>query len=208
MRSAALHLVTLTLLASVSGASHAAPYRHDPGLYARFALGAGFSGASFDDAQETTFSGGGGLLSIALGGTVAPNFAIYGDLFGLSMIEPTVSQGGVEQGTAERTRATVGGLGVGAAYYIMPLNLYFAGAIGSGAASVQTRIPVGTAELVIDEDSRPGLLVNLMIGKEWWVSPRWGLGLAGQAIFSRLKTDAGTEFGILGFGVVFSATMN
>ncbi len=199
---------SLFAISMLSSSALAAPFRHDPGFFFRGALGVGFSGASLDDSQETTFTGAGGLVSLAVGGTVAPNFALYADLFGFSMLEPTVSQNGVEAGKADDTTATLAAIGLGASYYLMPLNLYFAGSIGTGQATIETRARVGPVEVVLNEDSKPGLAVSLMVGKEWWVSRRWGMGIAGQAIFGRVETDGGTELGLLGFGVLFSATMN
>jgi CxxC motif-containing protein (DUF1111 family) len=53
--------------------------------------------------------------------------------------------------------------------------------------------------------------VSLMVGKEWWVSPNWGLGLAAQLLGASLKDKGGGNaplWSVGGLALVFSATYN
>lgn len=60
-------------------------------------------------------------------------------------------------------------------------------------------------------DSSPGFGVKVAVGKEWWVSDHWGLGLALEFQFaSNRETSAGftTTWNSFGGGFSFSATYN
>jgi hypothetical protein len=51
--------------------------------------------------------------------------------------------------------------------------------------------------------------MNVMVGKEFWVSDEWGIGFAGQFLFADIPTtsdDASATY--LGFNLMFSATFN
>ena len=56
----------------------------------------------------------------------------------------------------------------------------------------------------------PGLGLKLAVGKEWWVSDHWGIGVAGQFFISRNDDPDATTVKLttLGGGVAFSATYN
>jgi hypothetical protein len=186
-----------------------AGHRHDPGhFFMRLSAGAGFNSMGNDDSGETTLSGIGGMGSFAFGATVAPNIALGVDLFGLSMFEPSVEQNGNDLGDAENTRASLGAIGIGATFYVMPANLYFAGSIGAGVASLEFRGRFGGLVVNAKEDSEVGLAANIMVGKEWWVARNWGIGIAAQAVFASLETDSGAGLNVFGLGLLFSATMN
>lgn len=210
-----LRLVIPLLLVLAAADAHAYPgdpnrgRRHDAGhFFMRLSGGLGFSGAAFDDAAETTFRGAGGMGSFKFGATIARNVALGADLFGLSMLEPSVEQNGRDLGNADNTRASLGALGIGGTFYVMPANIYFAASVGFGVGTLEINVREGPIQLRFKEDTKVGLAGNLMIGKEWWVGRRWGLGLALQAILSSLETDEGTGLGVFGVGVLFSATMN
>lgn len=58
--------------------------------------------------------------------------------------------------------------------------------------------------------SYPGLGVQVIVGKEWWMTPDWGLGIAGELTLASMKdrNDPSTSWNGGGFGVLFSATYN
>jgi len=162
----ALSLVTAAVAQARPGNPNAGR-RHDPGhFFMRLSGGIGFGSLGTDDAAETTISGIGGMGSFAFGATIAPNIALGVDVFGLSMFEPSVESDGQELGNAENTRANLGAIGIGATFYVMPANLYFAGSVGAGVASLEFR----DSGFSIRSDSKVGLAANLMIGKEWRVA--------------------------------------
>ena len=203
----------LALLLVLPAAAHARPgndaREHDAGaFFMRLSAGFGFGSAAFDDSEETTRSGLAGMGSFAFGGTVGRNIALHADLFGLSLFEPTLSKNGEDLGDLDSTVVRLGALGLGATFYVMPANLYIGGSIGVGVGSIEARARAGGLSISFQEDTDPGLAVNLMLGKEWWVARKWGLGVALQGVFAALETDAGEGLAVFGVGVLFSATMN
>lgn len=212
------HVKVACLLAALSlgalgGSAQAARrgpwFAHDPGFFMRLSGGIGYGSASLQQDSDTGFRGVAGQGSFAFGGTVTRNLAVHADLFGLNMFEPTVEVDGVDQGNAQNTTTSLGAIGIGVTGYVMPANLYFSGSIGAGVGTVKTRAQFLGGVITLKEDTDPGLAVNLMVGKEWFVSPRWGLGVALQAMFASLSTkDNGDDLSVFGIGVLFSATLN
>ncbi len=208
-------LLPIVVVVATVGSAHAGPddrnrgRRHDAGqFFMRLSAGFGFNSAAFDDSAETTLRGGGALASLAFGATIAPNIALGVDVFGLSMVQPSIRQNGRDLGDAEGTKASLGAIGLGATFYVMPANIYFAAALGVGVGTLEFEGQFGPFNVRTKEDTDPGLAANLMVGKEWWVSRRWGLGLALQAILASVEADDGTGLGVFGIGLLFSASMN
>lgn len=179
-------------------------FRHN-GLLVRLSLGAGFNTATLHGADPgLTLSGLGGMGSFAFGGMIADNLALNADLFAMTVFEPQVTAGDVDLGDAKKTTLTIGGLGVGATYYLMPINIYFAASVGIATGTVRTK----RGGLVIEGESDPGFGANFMIGKEWWVARQWGIGLALQAILASLPDKNDERVTAFGIGLLFSATYN
>jgi hypothetical protein len=172
--------------------------QHD-GFYLRMHLGGSyFSGST--DAYNATIKGGGGTFGIAVGGAVADNWIVYGEAFDDIAVDPKLES---DSGEVDLNgNFGIAGYGAGVAHYFMPLNLYLAGALD--AAAIVVEAPNGDRAR-----TKFGLGVNLMIGKEWWVSDNWGLGIAGQLVFAGgMKDEADASFRATAFGIVFSATYN
>ena len=94
------------------------------------------------------------------------------------------------------------GFGLGGTYYFMPVNVYLSGAIGIAK--------VGFSGPDADSDGTDfGLALDAMVGKEWWVAPDWGLGLAGQLIFISAEDESiyGSMTG-LAINALLTATYN
>ncbi len=176
------------------------PVQRHVGFYARTYLGlGGVSVASERD--DLTMAGSGGVFGLALGYSVAPRLSIYGELFVNAANEPTIKMGGTEVPN-DNTNVGAVGFGVGVAYYFAS-NIYLSGTLGATSLSIQNDgTEVG--------ESKAGVGVSAMVGKEWWVSENWGLGIAVQLLVASMK-DKGSDparFGVGALGVVFSATYN
>ncbi|MCB9731754.1 MAG: hypothetical protein H6745_03855 [Deltaproteobacteria bacterium] len=179
-------------------------FRHN-GLLIRLSVGAGFNTATLHGTDpSTTLSGVGGMASFAFGGIIADNLALNADLFAMTVFEPKVSVGDADLGDAKDTTLTIGGLGVGATYYIMPINMYFAASVGVATGTVRTK----RGGVTIEGESDPGFGASFMIGKEWWVGRQWGLGVAAQAILASLPDKDDERVTAFGIGILFSATYN
>lgn len=195
-------LVLAALLVPSAGRADSLPHTHD-GFFLRLSLGFGYESLSMEDDEGTTvdLSGFGGGSSIGIGGMVAQNLAVNADLFASTVVSPTVSQDGEELGEAEDSSVSLVGLGVGVTYWVMPLNLYLAGAIGIGQASISVEGTTFEADW--------GLAVNALVGKEFWVGDEWGIGVAAQLIWSNVPTEVDTvDASYFAFNILFSATYN
>ena len=91
--------------------------------------------------------------------------------------------------------------GGGAAYYFTPLNLYLAGAL------LGTQWEVHQRNEKIAE-SEVGLGFATLIGKEWWVSENWALGVAGKLMAASMKDELSQRWSALTFALLFSSTYN
>jgi hypothetical protein len=92
--------------------------------------------------------------------------------------------------------------GAGLTYFFMPVNMYLSGTVGAGSLSFS-----GTDLDGLETDS--GLALNFVLGKEWWVSNRWGLGLAGAFDYhSAPDKNVSEDWTGTSFSLLFSATFN
>jgi hypothetical protein len=196
-------LVCSTLVPSLA---EAAPRRHrfysrnfyypdHQGLLLR--LGAGIGGVvADDDLNDVTLSGGAGLFSLDIGGSVAPDLALHGRLSLNSMFEPTVSSGGDEIGDLQDTTLTFSLLGLGLTYYL-PSNLYLTGVLGVSRASFKFQGD--------EYDALTGVGFIGDLGYEWPIGGDWGLGLAGRLELETVRGD-GERLSMATLGVLLSLT--
>ena len=171
-------------------------------------LSAGLGGASATEKGtsmgDVTVSGGGMVQSFAIGAAVAENLILNAEIFGVQFSDPDVDVGG-STSTASNTTWTYGAMGPGLTYYVMPMNLYIAGSVGFAVAQMKD----DDADDTLSSDGGWGM--NLMVGKEWWVSTNWGLGVAGQIMYMSIKDKEIMEkenMTFASFGVLFTATYN
>ena len=178
-------------------------HTHD-GLYLRFHLG--IAGTGFSSTQagvKTNYAGGGSSTGIAIGGVIAHNLILYGTAFGTSTSNPDKQIGGVSQ-PGDVGKIGVGAIGPGMAYYFEHLNLYLSAAFGLAGFTMDD----GNGFRV--DTSRSGTALELMVGKEWWVSRDWGLGIAAELIGASLKdkNTPGLNWSAGSGALLFSATYN
>jgi hypothetical protein len=174
---------------------------HD-GFYLRLMLGAGYTQLSKDQdvGSDLKLSGGGGMLTIAAGLALTPNLILFGEITGNSVSEPEFDGGAGSQEIPDTTMS-LSGIGAGAAFYVMPVNLYFAASL----LAIQARLESDNANFDLESDTGVGL--HLVVGKEWWVSDNWGLGAAANLLVGRMKDDGEPQTGAA-FSIAFSATFN
>ena len=175
-------------------------HKHD-GFYLRFFLGIGYTSMELEDA-DLTVSGAGGAFGIAAGVAVSENLIVFAEIFDDIAVNPKVKAGGMT-GETEDISAGVVAVGAGVAYYIQPSNMYVSGTLSWGQLTVQQ-----DGEEVAETEFGPGL--SLMVGKEWWVSPNWGVGGALQVYGGRMK-DKGENaptWATQAIAIAFSATYN
>ena len=188
----------------VAAAYGTSPIETHDGFYLRMGLGGGYlqSSGSMAGTGELKLSGAAVGLDFALGGVVSPNLILFGELAFLSVSSPTVTLNGAS-GSANGVSFDHIGFGPGLAYYVEPANVYVSGALIFGKLQIQNDNNTVTAQ------TKMGFGANLMVGKEWWVSPQWGLGAALQLMLaSNQDNGADVTYSTLGVALAFSATFN
>lgn len=170
------------------------------GLALRVTSGYGFGSLSASDVREGSLVVG---LGVDVGGAVIENLIVRGRLRGAVSYYRDNPFG-------TNTLFSFGTAGAGIDYYFMPINIYLGGTLSVAGISRA------------DEDnvnrSKAGIGLDLDAGKEWWISRRWGIGIALRATYidvapANLLKAAGikpfdSRLRSLHVGLQFSATFN
>jgi len=144
-------------------------HKHD-GFYLQLGLGGGaLSSKASAGGLDLELSGGGAVFNVALGVAVSQDFLIGGRVFSASVASPTVKLNGTDLGNAEGNYGLVG-YGLDLTYYFSPSNFYVSGS----PAMTRLTSDDGSGN---SSASDWGFGFRLAVGKEWWVSENWGLGL-------------------------------
>ncbi len=194
--AAALALVAAPSFAqSISPAQSADSTIHRHlGFFFRVDLGAGYMNSAITvGTTDISRSGAAGALGIAVGGAVMENFIVGLKLWGNA--EPDLNS---HSGAA----MYLIGVGPELTYYFMPVNLYVSAAAGFSR--------LGFSNVLSDVTLKDGFGARVAVGKEWWLSDHFGLGVAGQ--FS-LGVNADHKYDQLhwitpAFALALSATYN
>jgi hypothetical protein len=191
--------------------------RHD-GFMLRMALTLGASRTTESLVSETlgstefVYSGFSVAFSFDLGAAPIDDLVIHGRFAGFVNPSPTLSQDGDELGELNGLSLSADLFGVGVSYYFMPINVYVTGVVGPSWLSLSADDDDADEEISTDL----GIGFNFDIGKEWWVSDNWGLGVAGRLWLTVLEHDSdlamtgaavsAVDYTFIGYGVSFSAT--
>ena len=182
--------------------------RNHRGFYLSLAPGANLTNVKMKDNDGSTTSKGlGGGWDIKIGGTIKENLILHATILTHSVFEPKIydSSNGLNGTTADKIDLFEAMIGAGMTYYT-PRNYLLSTSIGLGGFTLTDEKK--------DEDSSSdkGFSFQLKAGKEWWISPKWGIGLAvyyhntnvlnqkGKADEERIKSN--------NFGIVLNATLN
>lgn len=176
---------------------------HSSGFLFRGTFGLGYDALSLssEGGFDATISGLGASLGIALGGFVTPGLAINADLYGSTILNPSAEVDGFgETGDVDAT-ITFAALGLGVTYYVMPLNLYIAGSLGIGQLQLEQNGETAETDF--------GFTFHATLGKEWFVSQNWGVGVALDFNWADVPTDGdGDSASYTTIAIAFSATYN
>lgn len=205
---------TLTAFAlcclSASANCESLPQTHD-GLFLSFGLGYGYgsmstegdisTGLTSTSKMEMTNTGLNNSFDFRLGGTVMQDLALHATLLGDAVAGPKT-----EMTVAGKTRSgdvfnSIGFalLGAGATKYFMPTNLFVSAS--GGIATFQIEDTSGAKGRLKDR----GFGLQGKVGKEWWISPNWALGVTGAVNWAIVSATHETDK-YLGAGIQFSAT--
>lgn len=187
----------------------AGAHEHDR-LYLRLAVGPSWLHASWRVGTSAwAVSGLGPAVVMAIGWSVTPNLVVYGELTGNFANDPTRNVNG-ESKTLTDYQAILAGIGPGATYYLAPSNLYFSATLAFSKLSSRYNGPSGSEASGTDFTlfTDMGIGGAFTVGKEWWVSPNWGLGVAGTLRLASMKVPNYSRATAEAFAAVLSATYN
>ena len=168
--TAAAALAALFLSAPAALAQNSPPETHQ-GLFLRLQGGLGYLRADADYlGGNSSAYGGSGVLGLAVGGAVAENVIVYGELWGMAAANPTVQFLSATH-VLQDASLNYGGLGLGLGTFLMPANVFL------GVSLSLTRLGVTDADGT-RTNSDAGLAVSATLGRQWWISHHAGLGLS------------------------------
>jgi hypothetical protein len=198
-------LVSLAILALGTSPARCAERDHEEGFFLRLAGGAGPAGSEVKVGSEKLKLDGTGVdLEIAIGGIVTPNLAVHGTIWGWMINDPDVEMNlsGLPPLTGTiNGDFSLSGAGAGLTYYLMPINIYLTGSLGFGRLSLD----LGN----ISGNSDTGFSMEAAVGKEWFVSDRWGIGVAvGLTYHSLNDPDVSQNWSGVSIPIRFTATLN
>ncbi len=179
-------------------------HEHD-GFYLSMATGVGtgtFSETHFPAGSSHKLEMQGGVLhsDIKVGGAVWRNKLILsGDLIDTRMRFPDTKLDGTYSGNF-RDYFGHALLGLGVTYYFMPVNFFLSGTIGVGGFKFMTSDST--------YDSKRSLGLQLKVGKEWWVSKDWGLGVSLFLLTQEVKQSNNQNLKGGFLGLMFNTTFN
>ena len=143
--------------------------------------------------------------NVSIGYMVIENLGLFFEVSGTTMIGPEFSSKSSSIQAGEDVKASIGGSGFGVIYYFMPANVYLSTSFNANRILLEIPTPLETQRY----ESDPGGGINFMVGKEWWVSDNWGLGVAASLRSSRMKSDGGdVDWTARSLDILFSATYN
>jgi hypothetical protein len=175
-------------------------HTHD-GFFMRLSFGGGGAATS---GRGQKYSGGSFAFGAAFGGAIAPRLILYGEIFGHTAPSATYDYSAVYGSGRARDLDIYGG-GPGVAYYFMPLNLYLSGTFLLQRVALSD--PNDSSNSI--DLTNTGIGFSLMVGKEWWVSSDWGLGVAAEFLLGTAKdryVDA--RWTSRAVAIMFTATYN
>ena len=198
-------LVLFLMLAFSMALAESLPYTHD-GFFLNLSLGFGGQSAEYEgngflnnssvsaegDASGMTFE-----FDWKIGGRILPF-----TLFHATVIQVHSLDGFELEAKSNARNASVEGseymglIGAGITYYLPPYNFFFTGSLGFA------RFIIG------DYGTDFGFGLQLGVGKEWWVSENWGLGVMATIVYGSADDGDYGEFSTLAFNIMISTTFN
>jgi hypothetical protein len=145
------------------------------GLYLNASLGLGELQVDFLD---RSMAGRISPLALEIGVAATSNLIVLSQVYDAHAFGP-ISDG------SQPSFLDLHGLGAGAKYTILPSNVFLSGAM------LFFQLSKGVGDLSVSgQQSYWGVGGRLSVGKEWWLSPSWSLGLAGEAVLARMRNNS------------------
>lgn len=191
-----LILVSLLFHAAVNAQEEKKEHQHT-GFYLSMGLGPAFGKVKVSnlDIKNT-----GAAFDFKIGGAVKENLILHATILSNALIKP-------QDFHSDELLVSETMLGGGFTYYyFMPENLFISASLGSGKFTVENQ---KTKQSVSSDE---GLAFQIKTGQEWWVSRKWGLGVAIAYNHTNVKNAVTPEVNEIlksnRFSIMFSATLN
>lgn len=150
------------------------------------------------DGDDLQLSGFGAGFTLMLGGEVASNLIVTGELTALSLPNPDVSFNGADTESGD-FGVTLSQLGAGVIYYLMPANVYFGGSLLFSRTSLDLE-----GEVVAR--TKLGMGAALRAGKEFWIADQWALSAGVEARGASMVDEDGADVLAGGLSLVLGVT--
>ncbi len=180
-------------------------HEHDGFLF-RLIWGYGGGEVTVDDyiGSDLHLKGINGMIRTQFGYSFGNSINLFLDYAGITVTESEVTWGDIKMENAN-TEYFSSQLGLGISYYLMPSNFYI-------ALSVCAVVSEFKGDL-IDTQDVSGIGYFVSIGKEWWVSNNWGLGISLYYYQEKLDIDdpvMSEKYKVesRSWGIAFTATFN
>jgi len=190
-------------------------HQHD-GFYLSMNIGTVFGNVTENDitygnSNTMEMSGPGGAIDLKIGGAIRENLILHATYISTGIVSPTVitttNMISKKQKAPDNIGVGEGMYGVGITYYVMPSNILLSGSLGLGRFAI---LDNNNNNNNITSDG--GFSMQLKLGKEWWVSKNWGLGVGltyGSTNVTNKPNDGSTEeLSSNRFGIQFNTTFN
>lgn len=191
-----------------TGTKENADYQLHKGFFLNLGLGVNFTGISLESnqASDMFLNGTGSIFNLKIGGALKENLLLHATLTGRSYSGGEIEIDGITNDGSNNMTISENLTAIGLTYYVMPSNVYLSGSIGLG------RLSINNADTDYQSTTDRGFGMQLEIGKEWWVSKRWGLGAAityGKTVLTNTPGNSLEEkIDTNNFGILFSASLN
>jgi hypothetical protein len=155
--------------------------------------------------NNVDLGGPGAMAGVDIGGSVAQNLIVYGELFASDTESPDFNYPNGMVVNNGNVSMSFQGLGAGVRYYFEPLNLF----IGGGLNFMDFKLSNDTGASVVTNTSDFGIGLRAAVGKEWWVSNNWGIGVAGELFYGEMDDPPisnQTSVSATAIGIVFTAS--
>jgi len=175
-------------------------YRQHDGFYFNLRLGGGYMSLGSDAGR---FSGVAGNFGLSFGGALSRNLVLFGELGGVSLSNPDYTANGASSSTSD-TSVSLFDVGVGAAYYVDPANVFVSGTLATSKGSFTFDDGVNK----VTDDTNWGIMTRLAAGKEWWIGSEWAMGVAGEVGLAHMSVPDAEAVTAKEFSILFSLTCN
>jgi hypothetical protein len=188
--------VACSLAATSVAHADAGASTHD-GLLLRITTGPSAGGSVAD---EYKLSAAGGSFALGVGYAFQPKTVLQVEAMKSVLLGPTLEIGDEQFTSDDDVEWGLNYIGIGVTQYFGSSNFYATANWGMVFMTLRAPMQEGV-------ETEFGYGGRLALGKEWWATDNWGLGLGLEAMYGVVPDDA-RDWRTLALNLVFSATYN